>query len=227
MAQYLWKSMSSGLKSDYDQSQWAIGIWRVVEPPQKERTGLNTSKRIIDAMTYVDMEILAEVEAGGRILKSSDHWTCEKMRIIKAWKWRKEDSVELAFYASGLVFDRFKKQWPKGKRATEAIDLGWKWFENPLDRVSRGMVGAAMAMVPEAEKAGTAAVLSVTAAGSCLSAAAGPKEAARLAVTAVVAAQAASAWTMTGKIILDKCEAFIRRRIKTLEEIYSPERKLV
>jgi len=42
----------------------AIGIWRVVEPPQKERTGLNASKRIIDAMTYVDMEILAEVEAG-------------------------------------------------------------------------------------------------------------------------------------------------------------------
>ena len=219
MPQNLWKSMCSDLKSDYDQSQWETGKWRVVEPPQKERTGLNAAKRIIDAMAYVDMEILAEVEAGGKIIKSSDHWTCEKMRIIKAWKWRKEDSVELAFFASGLVPDKLKKQDPKGKRATEAIGLGWEWFENPLDRVSRGMVGAAMAMVPEAEKAGTAAVLSVTAAGSCLSAAAGPKEAARLAVAAVVAAQAAGAWTMGGKTILNKCEAFIRKRIKTLEEI--------
>ena len=65
-----------------------------------------------------------------------------------------------------------------------------------------------------------------TAAVSCWSAA-GPKEAARLAIAAVVASQAASTWTMGGKTILNKCEAFIRKRIKTLEEIYSSERKLV
>ncbi|MBU2177439.1 MAG: hypothetical protein KJ556_20295, partial [Gammaproteobacteria bacterium] len=102
----LWKSLRVGIKSSYDGSKWVIGEWRTLDkPPTEECKGFNASQKILDAMSYVSMEVLAQVEVGGKIIEGLDKWTCERMRIVKAWEWTKEESVRLAVFSAELVLE--------------------------------------------------------------------------------------------------------------------------
>ena len=93
--------------------------------------GLNCCKNIIDAMGYVNMEILAEVEIAGSNIISEDKITSEKMRILRAWKWEKKDSVALSSYAAGLVEDNFNTWNPNDSRVRDCNALVRKWLEDP------------------------------------------------------------------------------------------------
>jgi len=158
----------------------------------------------------------------GKDSKSSDHWTCEKMRIIKAWKWRKEDSVELAFYASGLVLIDLKSNGRKGKEHGSNRSR-MEMVRNPLDRVSRGWLGQRWPWCRGREGRHGSGTFGngggfVSVGGS------GPKRGRTAGSDGGGSRTGSQCVDNDRKIILDKCEAFIRRRIKTLEEIYSPER---
>jgi hypothetical protein len=94
--------MCKGLKSNHDGSGWKIGEWRKTKCSQL-CVGFNCSENIINAMCYVDMEILAAVKTKGKIFKGDDKITSEEMVIVKAWKWEKKDSVALAIYAAASL----------------------------------------------------------------------------------------------------------------------------
>ena len=147
----LYKSLIAGLKSGYDKSHWKVGEWRSVDKPT-ECVGLNCSKTPLDAMRFVDCEILAEVEVDGVIVKSEDKWTCEKMRITKAWYWEKVDSVEMAIFCAELVIDQFEKKYPDDKRPREAIDTAKAWVKNPC-KTTRDAASAAAASASAAASA--------------------------------------------------------------------------
>jgi len=121
----LWKSLKlqdGKIVSDYDCSEWIIGEWRTVPKPKQECKGLNCCENIVDAMGYVAMEVLAQVEIKGEKIVGTDKITSEKMRIVKAWKWEKKDSVALAVYSSELCIKNFEKFYPNNNQPRAAIE---------------------------------------------------------------------------------------------------------
>jgi hypothetical protein len=131
-----WKSLQlkeGKIVSGYDGSEWQIKEWRMVSPPERECEGLNCSEYIADAMGYVEMEVLAQVEIAGKVIKGDDKITSEKMRTLHAYLWRKKDSVAMAVYAAELVIENFEKKFPNDKRPREAIEAAKAWIINPCE----------------------------------------------------------------------------------------------
>ena len=194
----LYKSLKADIKSVYDDSQWEIGKWRKTECVELCH-GFNASRNIIDAMSFVNMENLALVETKGKTFKSDDKITSESMRIVRAWKWEKKDSVALAIYAAELVIDIFEKVYPDDKRPRNAIEAAKNYLKNPTP-AARAAAGAAWAAWAVARAAG----------------AAGAAEAAAWAAWAV--ARDAGAAEAAG-IIKKQCHDWIINHIPELEEI--------
>ncbi len=132
-----WKSLKirdGKIVSDHDGSPWEIGVWREVPAPERECVGLNCCPVIVDAMGYVAMEVLAEVEIAGTIVEGDDKITAQKMRILKAWRWQKKDSVAMAVYAAELCVQNFEKTYPKDPRPRQAIEAAKKWIIDPTEK---------------------------------------------------------------------------------------------
>ena len=127
----LWKALRAGLKSQYDQSQWQIGEWRKLEEVTELCVGFNASPRIVDAIQYVDMEILARVEVRGQVINGGNKWTASQMRIVGAWCWPKAESVRLAIFAAELVLPNYEQAYPEDKRPREAIAAARAWMAKP------------------------------------------------------------------------------------------------
>ena len=144
-----WKSLCyrrGTIVSDYDNSKWVVGQWRVNPyPVTKVCEGLNCSEMIVDAMGYVNCEFLAQVEIRGAAIVSDDKVTAQEMRIVKAWKWENEDSVAMAIYAAELVIEYYEKEYPNDTRPRQAIDAAKSWLVNPTRAAARAARAAANA----------------------------------------------------------------------------------
>ena len=160
------KFLRDGLRSDYNGYQWEIGVWQKTEC-KKLCHGFNCSRRIVDAMQYVSGEILAEVEVRGTHFDDKDKSTHAEMRIIKALKWTKADSVSLAIYAARLVLDVYESAYPGDDRPRIAIEAAERWLAHP----SVENQAAARAARDAAEAAGDAARGAAWAAGDAAGAA--------------------------------------------------------
>ena len=123
----------SGLGRDGVRTVWKIGEWQKVNKPVQECVGLNCSAYIPDAIQYVKGDVLALVECAGKVVKSSDKETWEKMRIIKIYEWTKERSVNLAIQAARLVLDIFESAYPEDKRPREAIEAAERRLAEPTE----------------------------------------------------------------------------------------------
>ena len=131
-----WKALiihEGKICSNYDKSPWIIGEWREEKEPAELCKGLNCSPRIYDAMQYVNMEVIAQVEIKGKTIKSFNKFTCQSMMIKKAWKWEKKDSVALSIFAAELCIKNFEKIYPNDKRPRQAIEAAKAWLENPTE----------------------------------------------------------------------------------------------
>ena len=189
----LWKSMKAGLKSGVGDMTWKVGTWHNHKGKLDMCTsGLHASVRAIDAMRYVDCEILALVEVRGKHLKQDDKQCWSEMRVVKAYRWEKPDSVAMAIYSAELVIGEYEKRYPDDKRPRRAIEAAKAWLENPTEE-NRAAANAAYA------------------AASAASAANAAYAAANAAYTAASAAASAA--------VLDKVEAWIQARITTLNEV--------
>jgi hypothetical protein len=131
----LWKSMSEGLRSGYGNMAWEIGKWYKIKGKLEMcQNGFHASEKIFDAMQWVNLENLAQVEVRGKSIIQDDKQCWSEMRIIKVWKWTKQDSVALAIFAAELVIDNFEKEYPKDHRPRKAIEAAKKWLENPTEK---------------------------------------------------------------------------------------------
>ena len=126
-----WKSMKSGLRSGMGDKVWAVGNW---EKHTGElvmcESGFHASKNVIDAMRYIDAEMVAQVEVRGNSLVQGDKQCWSEMRILRAWEWTKEDSVALAVYAAELVIGEYEKRYPDDKRPRQAIEAAKMWLKS-------------------------------------------------------------------------------------------------
>jgi hypothetical protein len=184
-----YKFVRTGLKSNHDGFQWELGKWHETEC-RELCIGFNCSDRVVDALSYVKGEILCEVETKGKSFTGTDKSTWERMKITRAWHWKKEDSVAMAIFSAELVIDIFEKKYPNDDRPRKAIEAAKKWLKDPTDKNS----AAYAAYAANAANAANAAANAANA-----------------------AAYAANAAAYADKI-LDKIETWIQEHIKTLEE---------
>ncbi len=127
-----YKFIRKGFKSENGNTKWEIGKW---QKPIKNlvlcEKGYHCSKTIYQAFSYVQGEILCQVECKGKNLKDTDKEVWENQRVVKAWKWTKKDSVALSIYAAELCIDNFEKVYPNDKRPREAIEAAKKFLKYP------------------------------------------------------------------------------------------------
>jgi hypothetical protein len=132
-----WKSLcyrDGKIVSDYDKSEWVVGQWRVNPYPViEECEGLNCSEMIVDAMWFVNCEVLAQVEIRGTTIQSDNKVTAQEMRIVKAWKWEKKDSVSMSIYAAERTIGYYEKEYPDDPRPRNAIEAAKAWLANPTN----------------------------------------------------------------------------------------------
>ena len=67
------------------------------------------------------------------------------MKVVKAYKWQKKDSVELAIYAAELVIDTYEKEYPNDDRPRKAIEAAKTYLKSPTDKNRQAAEAAAEA----------------------------------------------------------------------------------
>ena len=147
----MYKFLREGLKSDSGKEVWKIGVWKKHTGNIKMcESGFHCSKEVWQAFSYVQGEILAKVEVRGKCEKQDDKEVWSEMRIAKAWKWQKKDSVALAIYAAELCLKNFEKDFPDDRRPREAIKAAKKWLKNPTKENESAASAAARAAAESA-----------------------------------------------------------------------------
>ena len=213
----LWKFLREGLKSEYGKCEWKVGEWKKEDKAETCSTGFHGSEKILDALSYVKGEVLARVEARGECDKQDDKQAWTEMRIKKAYKWTKEESVKLAIFSAELVIDLYEKKYPKDSRPREAIEAAKTYLKDPSEK-NRAAAYAAARAAARAVDAADAAYAAYAAARAAAYAAARAAYAADAADAAARAARAA-AYAAAREKILAKIEKYLLSRVKELEEI--------
>lgn len=129
MKTYLWKSLLKGTKSRHNNFKWKVDKWyKSKKTINICNVGFHASEYIIDAMWYVPCEVIAKVEVKGGSIKQHDKQCWSEMRIVKKWKWDKEDTIALSIYSASLVLNIFEKKRPKDDRPGNTIKIARKYL---------------------------------------------------------------------------------------------------
>lgn len=146
------------IKSENGNQIWEIGKWyKIKDELNMCHVGFHCSEEIYQAFSYVQGEILAEVEVRGEHLSEKDKEVWSEMKIIKAWKWQKKDSVALAIYSAELVLPNFEKEYPEDKRPRQAIEAAKGVLFEDTEENRSAAESAAVAALTAARSAALAA----------------------------------------------------------------------
>ena len=141
-----YKFLKEGLKSENGDTSWKLNEWQKYEGELDMcHAGFHCSKGKYQAFSYVQGEILAQVEVKGKSIKEKDKEVWSEMRVVKLWKWQKKDSVALAIYSAELIIDNFEKVYPDDKRPREAIEAAKRYLKDPSEKNRSAAASAASA----------------------------------------------------------------------------------
>ena len=129
----LYKFLREKLKSEHGDMTWEIGKWYKEKDISLCSRGFHASKKIGQAFSHVQGELLAEVEVKGESLKEDDKQVWSEMKLNKVWKWEKKNSVAISIFSAELCLKNFEKVYTNDKRPREAIEAAKKWIENPTE----------------------------------------------------------------------------------------------
>src|SRR5579885_1545791 len=147
------------IRSELGDCIWHIGEWQSVRDNELIicENGFHCSRTCYQAFTYVQGEILAQVEVSGASIVNDDKEAWQKMRLVRVWRWQKHDSVALSIFAAELVLENFEKMYPDDKRPRAAIDAARRWLAGPTEENAESAKSAAMAAESAAMAAESAA----------------------------------------------------------------------
>ena len=177
---------------------WEIGQWKKEENIDICHTGFHCSNTILDALYWVNGEVLAIVKTKGESVKQKDKECWQEMKIIKAYNWTKEDSLQLAIFSAELVLPIFEKQCPSDDRPRKAIEAAKKVLQNNTKKNRLAAAYAAYA----ADAAYAAAYAAADAADA-----------------AAHAAADAAAYAAAHAAVISKINKWLINHIKDLKEI--------
>jgi hypothetical protein len=138
---------------------WKIGEWKKEEKISMCSYGFHCSNTILDAFSFVNGEVLAIVKTRGKSEKQSDKECWQEMKIIKAYKWTKKDSVALSIFAAELVLDIYEKQYPDNDRPRKAIEAAKKVLQRDNEKNRSAAASAWSAAESAARSAAWSTVL--------------------------------------------------------------------
>jgi len=128
------KLKNNKLESSSGNEIWSVGKWEKFDGELKMcESGFHCSKDKYDAFSYVQGEILAEVEVKGKSIKEKNKEVWSGMRLVKLWKWQKKDSVALSIFSAELCLNNFEKVYPDDKRPRKAIEAAKRWLKEPIE----------------------------------------------------------------------------------------------
>src|SRR3990167_6533377 len=123
----LYKFLRTGLESESGNEKWTLNKWKQINGALEMcKRGFHCSGTPYQAFSYIQGEVLAIVEPRGKSIIQDDKECWESMRIVKAYKWTKKDSMTFAIYAAELIIKNFEKEYPNDKRPREAIKAAKK-----------------------------------------------------------------------------------------------------
>ena len=222
------REIDNKIKSENGNCGWKIGEWKEYGGNLDMcHSGFHCSKKVYQAFSYVQGEILAEVEVGGDKIIGDDKEVYSKMKIVKAWKWRKEDSVSLAIYSAKLCLKNFEKVYPDDKRPRQAIEAAINYLKEPTEENMSAARSAWSAAESAAESAARSAAWSAAeSAGSAArsaaeSAARSAWSAARSAESAARSAAESAARSAAWSAAIKKISTWMDKRVKELQSYNS------
>ena len=127
----LYKFLRTGLKSDSGNHEWKVGEWYHEDKVDICNLGFHASKTPLQALGYVQGEILAEVEVKGDSDIQDDKECWSDMRIVKAYHWKKADSVAFSIFAAESCIKNYEQVYPNDSRPRDAIEAAKKWLAEP------------------------------------------------------------------------------------------------
>src|SRR3990167_5430488 len=122
-----WKFLKKGMKYASGDQKWALNKWVKVDGELDMcNRGLHACKEPYEAFSYVQGEILAQVECKGEHLLDDNKECWREQRVIKTYRWTKKDSLRLAIFSSELCLKNYEKEYPEDKRPRDAIEAAKK-----------------------------------------------------------------------------------------------------
>ena len=213
-----YKFLRTGLKSENGNVKWEVGVWKMFRGELKMcEAGFHCSVEPYDAFSFVQGEILAEVEVRGKSLVEENKEVWSEMRVVKAYRWTKKDSLKLAIYCAELVLENFERKFPNDKRPREAIEAAKKVL---LEDTAKNRAAARVA-ARSAELAADSAGSAKSAAWSAELAAESVAESAELAAesAAWAAVSATDSAGSAAESTVKKIRRYFRKLVKDLREI--------
>jgi len=129
-----YKFLLKGNKSSHGDFKWKKGVWYKHDGEiELCESGFHCSKGIYQAFSYVQGEILAEVEVKGKHESEDTKDVWQEMRVTKTYKWQKKDSVLFSIFVAYLCLDNFEKLYPEDKRPREAIEAAERYVKEPTE----------------------------------------------------------------------------------------------
>ncbi len=218
-----YKFLRTGLKSDSGNLQWKIGQWNHEDKLDICHSGLHCSQYPDQAFSFVQGEILALVETKGKSIIQDDKECWSDMRIVKAYKWTKKDSVELAIYAAELVLPIWEKECPTDDRPRKAIEAAKNWLKKPCKETVKAANVASAANVANVASVASfdASVASFDASDASFAASyvASVASAASVASVASAASVASYAASVASAAAAKKIREWMIQRVQVLEAV--------
>lgn len=183
--------------------------YKIEEPLILCKRGFHASVRAINAMSYVNCEVLAKVEVRGKSIKEQDKQCWSEMRLVKKYKWTKKDSVSLAIYSAELVLENFERKYPNDDRPRKAIEAAKAVLKNDTEENRSAAWSAAKSVAESAWSAAGSARSAWSAAKSAAESAAW--SAAGSAWYAAGSAAWSAAWS--AEKCLNRIEKWIHKRV--------------
>jgi len=196
---------------------WEIGKWYKVKGELEMcQNGFHCSQKPLDAFSYVHGDILAEVEVRGKSLKQPDKECWSEMRITKAYRWTKKDSLALTVYSAELVIDNFEREYPNDDRPRKAIQSAKNVLESDTEKNRKAAMLAAWTAVGAARAARSTTWIAGLAAWTATLAA---EAAAEAEITAAWTAAEAAKSAARSVEIANKINKWMINRVKELDLI--------
>ncbi len=215
--QLRYKFLRTGLRSNSGNLTWKKGAWVHQDGTLSIcHRGLHCSKDINQAFGFVQGEILAQVEVKGQSIIEDNKECWSDMRIVKAWKWEKKDSVSLAIYAAELVIDIYEKKYPNDDRPRRAIEAAKAYLKKP-SQTADAAYAAADAAYAAADAAHATAYAAHATADAAHATAYAAHATAYAAHATAYAAHATAYAAHDRKELVEKIEDFMKKRIKKLQ----------
>ena len=216
------------IKSNSGDVKWELGKWKKFRGELEMcRQGFHCSVEPFDAFSFVQGEILAEVEVKGNHLEYEDKQVWQEMRIVKTWGWGQKDSVKLAIFSAEQVLDIYEEKYPQDKRPRQAILAAKRYSKSPTKKnadaaahaayaATRAAYAADAADAADAAYAAAGAADAAYAAARAADAATCATAAARVAYDAAYTAARAAA-RVADAVVNKKIQKYFKKLVKDLK----------